>query len=68
MSRYLEIINICYGLCEQRRWAKYAGQVTVFYIKNELLKLAKEEFIIRNHTSRKIEKAKRKAILDKFQV
>lgn len=66
MSRYLEIINICYGLCEQRRWAKYAGNVTIFYIKNELLKISKEAFIINITTSRKIGKDRKDAILKRF--
>lgn len=67
LSRYLEIINISYGLCEQRRWAKYAGNVTVFYIKNELLKISKEEFIINIKDSRKIGKAKREAMLSRYR-
>jgi hypothetical protein len=67
LSRYLEIINISYGLCEQRRWAKYAGNVTVFYVKNELLKISKEEFIVNVRGSRKIGKAMREAILSRYR-
>ena len=66
LSRYLEIINISYGLCEQRRWAKYGGEKTIFEIKNELLQIAKEEFIL-NIKGRKTRKSSRDAILSKFQ-
>ena len=65
LSRYLEIINISYGLCEQRRWAKYGGQKTIFEIKNELLQIAKEEFIL-NIKGRKTGKSSRDAVLRKF--
>lgn len=66
LSRYLEMINIAYGLCEQRRWAKYQGTVTVFDVKNELLDLAKAQFIL-NIKGRKISKDRREAILSKFR-
>jgi hypothetical protein len=67
LSRYLELINIAYGLCEQRRWSKYNGQKTVFAIKNELLILAKENFIL-NLKGRKMSKARQKDFLQKFKV
>jgi hypothetical protein len=66
LSRYLEIINIAYGLCEQRRWAKYNGTKTVFAIKNELLTIAKEQFIL-NLKGRKLDKRRQEAILAKFR-
>jgi hypothetical protein len=66
LSRFLEIINIAYGLCEQRRWAKYGGNKTIFDIKNELLQIAKKEFIL-NLKGRKSEKSRREAILSKFK-
>jgi hypothetical protein len=65
-SRYLEIINIAYGLCEQRRWAKYGGTMTIFEVKNELLRIAKEEFIL-NLKGRKLAKQRREAILARYR-
>ena len=67
LSRYLEIINVSYGLCEQRRWAKYGGNVTVCYIKNELLQISKEELIVNVRSSRKIGKTSREAILSRYR-
>lgn len=66
LSRYLEVINICYGLCEQRRWANYGGNKTIFEIKNELLVISKEEFIL-NLKGRKTCKSRREAILSKYR-
>jgi hypothetical protein len=66
LSRYLEVINVAYGLCEQRRWAKYQGKITIFEVKNELLDLAKVHFIL-NLKGRKLTKGRREAILSKFK-
>ena len=65
LSRYIELINIAYGLCEQRSLVKHKGKLSVFAVKNELLQIAKTQFIL-NIKGRKISKAKQHAILKKF--
>jgi hypothetical protein len=67
LSRYLELINISYGLCEQRRLAKYHGTKTIFQVKNELLTLSKKQFIL-NLKGNRISKTSQDTLLAKFMV
>lgn len=67
LSRYLELINVAYALCEQRRFAIHGGTKTIFQVKNELLEISKKQFIL-NLKGNKIRKANQQAVLAKFIV
>ena len=64
-SRYLEVLNAAYGLCEMRRHRKYQGKKTVFAIKNELLYLAKKQFLL-NVRGNQVPKDKQDRLFKKF--
>jgi len=66
LGRFLELINVAYGLCEQRKWSIHKNSITIFGVKNELISIAKKCFIL-NIKGNKIKKSKQDAVLKKFK-
>lgn len=66
LSRYLELINVAYGLCEHRRLSKHKGALSIFGVRNELRQICEEQFIL-NLKGNRVKKSQRDAVLRKFR-
>ena len=65
LSRFFELLAISYTLLEMRRFSKYSSCTSVFKVKNDLVEIAKKNFIL-NLRGSKTPKIRQIKELEKF--